>query len=153
MDTTLQQTVADLIQTRNIARINARSVARTNIVPDTIYLFTWENLKFSTQTDEVINILTWCYNIEIWIHLFWNFAKSASFQLILASSTTEQKTFALFKYFPSSFSVSSTEQSVFIGYNTGSQTTKGLVNIFSNLNNIDAIPTLISNEPGNTSKN
>jgi hypothetical protein len=51
MDTALQNIVIDLIQSRNVA---ARVVEQVpQFIPDTIYLVTWENLKFSEKKAEV----------------------------------------------------------------------------------------------------
>jgi hypothetical protein len=77
--------------------------------------------------------------------------KYASFQLILVTSIAQKKTFAVFRYSSSSFTSSFADQKVFIGFNSGDSDVPSLVNIFSNINNANAVPTQIASNTGNTS--
>lgn len=63
-----------------------------------------------------------------------------------------EKTFAIFHYLPTSFSLESNDQLAFIGYRSGNQGSYNLESLYSNINNPNAIPVDIAKETGNTSK-
>lgn len=63
-----------------------------------------------------------------------------------------EKTFVIFHYQPTSFSLESNDQTVFIGYRSGNPNIYNLESFYSNINNPNAIPINIAKETGNTSR-
>ncbi len=79
-----------------------------------------------------------------------NFQK-ATFQLILATSVTTERTFALFNYPRNGINWNKNDVTVFIGYTSGLNDNVNTVNMYSNSVRTRSIPSLIYSERGNTS--
>lgn len=135
MDNALQASVQNLINARLESRVvpKARQVRaiNRNTVPslDIIYIITWKNLHFYSNVSD----------------------QTATFQLILATTVTDQKTYALFKYPQNGLKWSSNDINVFIGYITNSKDYENVINLYSNIRNKRIVPSAIYDKIGNTS--
>lgn len=77
--------------------------------------------------------------------------KTATFQLVLATSVSDSKTYAIYWYPDGGLKWNSNDVVVFIGYVSGTRSIQNVVSQFSNLINTRAIPARIYYDQGNTS--
>lgn len=112
-----------------------------------IHVITWKDLKIDPTRSEVCGkiVLNFVF-FSFWKIIFFYFKKTATFQLIMALSYSQQKTYIIFNY--GYINWVSTNKNVFIGYSNGN--TIRVTNQFSNNGDSNGNPALITRFNGNT---